>query len=157
MSSCYISYCLSSCFSLRNNSYPMLLNSSHFFGDDYDQDTFRLLYGQKCLSTNSSFISVHYKITIQRYAAGPSHLRLLSQAVKSHEPGLNAHHNGCKGIALTPRWTILKRKSCKRGSAASPSSGGDVPVQNTSAELAARGQMIPSIFCGDDCSVHRSC
>jgi len=79
----------------------------------------------------------------------------------SHTPGRNAHHCGCKAMAFIPLWTILKRRSCSRGSADSTFRGvppGRVaPVQKTSAELAARGQAIESKFSGDDCSVHSSC
>jgi len=80
---------------------------------------------------------------------------------KLHLPGLNAHHSGCSGIALIPRWAIRNATSCKRGRASVPlrgsPSGSVAPVQNTSAELAARGQTIGSRFAGEDCSVHRSC
>lgn len=85
-------------------------------------------------------------------------------------------------MALMPLCTIRKRTSCRRGSAVVPFSGlpsGSVgPVQKilkyqltseecqeaqdaymrqTSADAAALGQIIESIFSGPDCSVHKSC
>ena len=50
-------------------------------------------------------------------------------------PSRMAHHWGCIAIALTSRCTILKRKSCKRGSAVNMlrgvPSGRLAPVQKT--------------------------
>lgn len=90
---------------------------------------------------------------------------ILTYAVKSHTPGLTAHHCGCSGIAFTPRATMRNCRSCKRGSAVSEPaavfrcepSGSVAPVQKTSAEVAARGQAMGSRFEGPDCSVQRSC
>jgi hypothetical protein len=50
--------------------------------------------------------------------------------------------------------------TCKRGSASVTFNGapvGCLPLQNISAEDAARGQTIGSRFSGPDCSLHKSC
>ena len=64
-------------------------------------------------------------------------------------------------MACTPRCTIRKRRSCRRGSAddtfRGDPSGSVAPVQKTSADDAARGHAIESRFSGPDCSVQRSC
>lgn len=76
---------------------------------------------------------------------------------RSHAPGRSAHHSGCRGIACTPRLTIRKRTSCSRGNALDTFNAAPFdtpPDQYTSAALAARGQMIGSRFCGEDCSDH---
>jgi hypothetical protein len=76
-------------------------------------------------------------------------------AVKSHANGRSAHHSGCNEIACTPRFLMRYPSSCKRGNAALTLPPG--PVQNTSADAAARGHTIGSRFCGPDCSVQSSC
>lgn len=86
-------------------------------------------------------------------------------AVRSHTPGRIAHHSGCSGIEFTPRACIRNDNSCRRGRAVSTPalpvrgvpSGRVAPVQNTSADVAARGQMMESRLEGDDCSVQSSC
>ena len=80
---------------------------------------------------------------------------IVPYAVKSQAPGLNAHHCGCNAIALTPLWMNRYATSCNLGSAAPTSS--PAPVQNTSADDAARGHTTGSKFAGDDCSVHNKC
>lgn len=83
------------------------------------------------------------------------------QEFKLQRPGRRAHQRGCSGIAFTPLCTILNLRSCRRGSAEVPlrgePSGKVAPVQNTSADDAARGHAIESRFSGADCSVHNSC
>jgi hypothetical protein len=76
-------------------------------------------------------------------------------AVKSHTKGRSAHHSGCNEIARTPRRLNRYPTSCSRGSAVRTSP--PPPLQNTSADAAARGHTIGSRFSGPDCSVHRSC
>ena len=76
-------------------------------------------------------------------------------AVKSHTKGRSAHHSGCNEIARTPRRLNRYPTSCSRGSAVRTSP--PAPLQNTSADAAARGHTIGSRFSGPDCSVHRSC
>ena len=72
-----------------------------------------------------------------------------------HNPGLSAHHIGCSCIAWMPLCLMRNATSCKRGSASLEFPPG--PDQNTSAEVAARGQTMESRFSGPDCSVHSSC
>jgi hypothetical protein len=78
-----------------------------------------------------------------------------------HLLGLSAHQWGCNAMAFTPLLTILYLRSWIRGSASITflllPSGNVAPVQSTSAELAALGQMMESIFSGEDCSAQSSC
>jgi hypothetical protein len=85
----------------------------------------------------------------------PRRTTVLTYAVRSHTPGLKAHHNGCRAIAFTPRCTNRNAISCRRGKAASRFWPG--PVQKSSADDAARGHTIGSRLDGEDCSVHRRC
>jgi hypothetical protein len=80
---------------------------------------------------------------------------LFFYASLSQTLGLKAHHSGCKGIALTPRWTNLNPVSCNLGKAVFTSPPD--PDQINSADDAERGQAIESIFDGPDCSAHNSC
>lgn len=83
----------------------------------------------------------------------------MPQAFKSQSPGRRAHHRGWIGIALTPLWINLYLISCNLGKASEPlrgvPSGRVGPVQNTSADAAARGHTIGSRLEGSDCSVQR--
>jgi hypothetical protein len=86
---------------------------------------------------------------------------LLCIYTRSQAWGLSAQYSGCKAMAFTPRCTYRYLRSCSLGRASFPSSGLPFgwtgPVQNTSADAAARGQIMLSILDGSDCSVHKSC
>lgn len=93
------------------------------------------------------------KYGIQNYDSHCPHLTIYQ--FRSHSYGLSAHHNGCNGIVRTPRCCIRNETSCRRGSADVIFPPG--PLQKSSAEDAARGQIIGSMFEELDCSVQRLC
>ena len=120
--------------------------------------------------TTIMILDPNLNITISSYTrltkkTKPCPKTLLSHPVPCHEfnkhfSGRNAHHSGCKLIAFTPRAFNRYLTSCIRAKASLTSrlpSARVPPVQNNSAEAAARGQAMLSRFSGPDCSVQSSC
>lgn len=77
------------------------------------------------------------------------------QAVKSQAPGRRAHQRGWSGMVCTPLCWKRNDRSCNLGSTAEMFCPG--PVQKSSADDAARGHEMGSMFEGPDCSVHSKC